>query len=265
MNTMNAKDSADNKVNSGDNSRVDMDSSADSKADDSMDRSANGRTDKNRVDSSVITENRRINLRAIVSQEKKKRGTLGDVALKCHSSASYLSQILSEKINRGMGERMARRIESVYGLPQGWLDDDHSEEDDAPKSFSFGPMRSSNQNSFDILFDSQPKRIDERLIHLIAKSLRSALPLLDSVNFTFEEKQIFSFYLYYSLQFDELKLNPSHSFIGTSVAFEKIATLAKIEVDPSVQRNFLITLCDYLTERVPIPDDDTQVTGGKTR
>lgn len=49
-------------------------------------------------------------------------------ALKWEMSPAHLSQILSDKTEKNLGDDVARRVEALEGLPRGWLDQ-HREED----------------------------------------------------------------------------------------------------------------------------------------
>ncbi len=53
----------------------------------------------------------------------EKEGSQTAVAKKIGTDKSYLSQILSAKGTRNVGDDLARRIESAYGLNDGWLDE----------------------------------------------------------------------------------------------------------------------------------------------
>lgn len=64
---------------------------------------------------------RRANLAALIAKE----GKAAAVAEKVGTAAAYLSQILSEKTKAQVGDDLARRIESAYGLPHGWMDERH--------------------------------------------------------------------------------------------------------------------------------------------
>jgi phage repressor protein C with HTH and peptisase S24 domain len=50
-------------------------------------------------------------------------------AVKINTSAAYISQMLSSKTRRAMGEQIARGIEAVYGKQTGWMDALHPPED----------------------------------------------------------------------------------------------------------------------------------------
>ena len=49
-------------------------------------------------------------------------GTLADFATKTAVSPIYLTQVLSDRTQRHMGDKVARRIESKLELPAGWFD-----------------------------------------------------------------------------------------------------------------------------------------------
>ncbi len=52
----------------------------------------------------------------------KQAGTQAAVAEKIGTNKSYLSQIISPKGSRNVGDALARKIENAYGFPFGWLD-----------------------------------------------------------------------------------------------------------------------------------------------
>lgn len=64
------------------------------------------------------------NLKALISVE----GSAVRVADKLEIKPPYLSQIISRNSKRKMGSTLARRIETVFKLPQGWMDRDHHPE-----------------------------------------------------------------------------------------------------------------------------------------
>lgn len=67
------------------------------------------------MDSKTI---RLINLETLVAREDK----ASTFAEKIGMSASQLSQIRNPKYKRTVGDAAARSIESVLGLPHGWMD-----------------------------------------------------------------------------------------------------------------------------------------------
>jgi len=70
-----------------------------------------------------IYEIRKSNLIALIGKRRK-----GACADKWGMSAAHLSQILSDKTDKNLGDDVARRIEERDGLPRGWLDQLHSGE-----------------------------------------------------------------------------------------------------------------------------------------
>ena len=50
-------------------------------------------------------------------------------ALQVQTSAAYLSQIISVKTERNMGDFMARNIELAFKKPKGWMDNLHHQEE----------------------------------------------------------------------------------------------------------------------------------------
>src|SRR5471032_159553 len=66
------------------------------------------------------------NLRFLVKQFK----TADAVARRAETAPMYLSQILNQVksstgTSRGVGDKLARKIEVGCGLPEGWMDADH--------------------------------------------------------------------------------------------------------------------------------------------
>jgi SOS-response transcriptional repressor LexA len=64
---------------------------------------------------------RRANLASIIAKE----GKAAAVAEKVGTAAAYLSQILSGKTKANVGDDLARRVETAYGKPYGWMDERH--------------------------------------------------------------------------------------------------------------------------------------------
>lgn len=60
---------------------------------------------------------RKANLVALIGQQRKSA-----CADRWNISAAHLSQILSDKTPKNLGDDVARRIEKLQGLPHGWLD-----------------------------------------------------------------------------------------------------------------------------------------------
>lgn len=69
-----------------------------------------------------ITAIRRSNLVALIDQE----GTVRKLADKVGTAPNYLSEI--KNLERNMGNRLARKIESMMALPEGWMDAAHDAE-----------------------------------------------------------------------------------------------------------------------------------------
>lgn len=80
---------------------------------------ANG-GDNTKVDAKT---NRRNNLRALVEQ----LGGQVELAKAVGTDAAYLSQILGDWKGRGLGPKLARRIEVALSKPMGWLDQAHDQ------------------------------------------------------------------------------------------------------------------------------------------
>lgn len=75
----------------------------------------------------TVKEIRLDNLKALV---RKEGGVIATVARKSLTNPNYLYQIIhrvpaSNGTLRELGPKVARRIESVYGKPPGWMDHDH--------------------------------------------------------------------------------------------------------------------------------------------
>lgn len=69
-----------------------------------------------------VKEVRRENLAALVA----KAGSQSQLADIVGTNRLYLSQILSSVTARDLGDRLARRIETAMGLPDGWMDSTHA-------------------------------------------------------------------------------------------------------------------------------------------
>lgn len=70
----------------------------------------------------TIKEIRTENLVLLLKQSQL---TQAEFAKKVGTSAAYISQILSSKIRRYMGDMVARNIEMAFGLYKGWMDQRH--------------------------------------------------------------------------------------------------------------------------------------------
>jgi phage repressor protein C with HTH and peptisase S24 domain len=64
-----------------------------------------------------IYEIRKLNLLKLIGSQKK-----ASCAERWGMSPAHLSQILSAKTSKNLGDDVARRIETLQGLPHGWLD-----------------------------------------------------------------------------------------------------------------------------------------------
>lgn len=76
----------------------------------------------------TVRQIRKINLEKLI--EKLGLGK-GEFAIRIETSPSYISQIFSEKTKRNMGDCVARKIETKLGLPKGWMDNLHGEQNAA--------------------------------------------------------------------------------------------------------------------------------------
>jgi len=75
-----------------------------------------------------IYEIRKANLIALIGNRRK-----GLCAEKWEMNAAHLSQILSDKTDKNLGDDVARRIEEKEGLSRGWLDSLQSIEGDSAR------------------------------------------------------------------------------------------------------------------------------------
>ncbi|MGR9087303.1 MAG: LexA family protein [Gammaproteobacteria bacterium] len=74
------------------------------------------------LDMKTINEIRRLNLMLL----KKEFGTYANLAKLANTDPAYLSQILSTKTDRNMGDDLARSIEVACKKQTGWMDQDHN-------------------------------------------------------------------------------------------------------------------------------------------
>lgn len=72
-----------------------------------------------------IKQIRRANLALLKAEVYGSQKALAD---KLSSSPAYISQILTEKATREVGNSLARRAELAFDKPPGWMDKDHSRE-----------------------------------------------------------------------------------------------------------------------------------------
>lgn len=75
---------------------------------------------------------RRQNLRALINEHTLNGLSRAAFAEKVGVTASQLSQVASPKFVRNIGDLLARRVESAFGLPAGWMDNIHSDADSKP-------------------------------------------------------------------------------------------------------------------------------------
>ncbi|MBF0368218.1 MAG: LexA family transcriptional regulator [Magnetococcales bacterium] len=81
----------------------------------------------------MIAENRLHALRkAKLLEIIHREGSQATVARKVGTDKSYLSQIVSPKGSRNVGEALARRIEEAYGQAYGWMDESFDEDEKLP-------------------------------------------------------------------------------------------------------------------------------------
>lgn len=108
----------------------------------------------------TIKEIRLYNLQRLLQQSGLTKSAF---AAKINTSPAYISQILSSRTQRAMGEQIARSIESVYGKETGWMDVLHAQEDYQPQQA--GPPRIESNawgyDGFDVFDDELPPGKDE--------------------------------------------------------------------------------------------------------
>lgn len=75
---------------------------------------------------------RRSNLRTLLDGYVSQGLTKAEFADKLGVTASQLSQVTSARHVRNIGDALARRVESSFGLPKGWMDSIHSDDVDNP-------------------------------------------------------------------------------------------------------------------------------------
>lgn len=86
----------------------------------------------------TASECRRANLELLVQRE----GTLEAVAARVGTSPIYLSQIRTQAEDvktgraRGMGSVLARRFETAFDLPAGWMDQQHPHAGEKPAKYN---------------------------------------------------------------------------------------------------------------------------------
>jgi hypothetical protein len=74
------------------------------------------------IDMMTIDEIRRLNLSLL----KKEFRTYVKIARLAHTDAAYLTQIMSTKTKRNMGDELARSLELGCNKPVGWMDQFHN-------------------------------------------------------------------------------------------------------------------------------------------
>lgn len=75
-----------------------------------------------------INEIRRDNARQLATQES----SLAAFADRIDRSATQVSRFMGKNPTKGIGDKIARHIETTYGKERGWLDQDHSQQVDQP-------------------------------------------------------------------------------------------------------------------------------------
>jgi SOS-response transcriptional repressor LexA len=84
-----------------------------------------------------IKEIRKLNLSHLLRSSKKNKRVFAEYV---GTDPAYISQLMSEKIARSMGDELARKIESAFGLQHGWMDVSHATEERA--HYQFDPVPS---------------------------------------------------------------------------------------------------------------------------
>lgn len=74
-----------------------------------------------------------IRLRNLLLLIERSGMSKGALALKIETSPAYISQILSTKSKRSMGDFVARNIEIAFNMPKGWMDSLHSPDEPWPE------------------------------------------------------------------------------------------------------------------------------------
>jgi DNA transposition AAA+ family ATPase len=72
---------------------------------------------------------REIRLRNLLKLIEKSQLSQTAFACKVETSPAYLSQIISIKTKRNMGDMVARKIELSLKMPKGWMDSLHGDEE----------------------------------------------------------------------------------------------------------------------------------------
>jgi hypothetical protein len=111
---------------------------------------------------------------------KKEFKTYAYIAEISNTAPAYLSQVLSKKTPRNMGEEVARKIETGCKKPYGWMDHDHGFiEEEAPEYANHSEIEPEEQ--------IQPithaiSRSIEILTSLPENEIDIILPLLESIH-----------------------------------------------------------------------------------
>lgn len=81
-------------------------------------------------------EIRKLNLERLLEQKRIDSGlNKAQFAEKCGISPATLSQMLGDNPNRNVGDKMARKIESSFSMPNGWMDTLHQPTDNSNVKF----------------------------------------------------------------------------------------------------------------------------------
>jgi hypothetical protein len=73
----------------------------------------------------TIADIRKYNLELLINESGLRKGKFAD---KIDTAPAYISQILSTKTKRDMGNELARKIELIVNKPYGWMDETHYED-----------------------------------------------------------------------------------------------------------------------------------------
>lgn len=89
----------------------------------------------------TVTETRRANLDVLLREHFA--GSRAQMSIRLGISRSQISQLFSKY--RNVGDAIARRLETVCGLPLGWMDVDHAQDaDEAEVLDSFRQLRTAD-------------------------------------------------------------------------------------------------------------------------
>ena len=67
------------------------------------------------------------NAQSLITEQES--GNKAEFAKKIETDPSYIYQIFSEVTSKNIGDDLARRIERAYNKPDGWMDNNHEDEE----------------------------------------------------------------------------------------------------------------------------------------